>query len=81
MSNGRSNLRSYDSNGAIVDVYNVLWVGAKDVTVDSCWDAIVAPLIDTPWWESKRLVEDAGAQIMWDSRVAMIDTRSYEGHG
>jgi len=49
--------------------------------VDSYWDTVVAPLIDTPWWQSPRPTGDADAQTIWDARVAMIDALFYEGHG
>jgi hypothetical protein len=62
-------------------LYKMLGVSSDEVTVDSYWDTVVAPLIDTPWWQSNRPSGDADAQTIWDARVAMIDALFYEGHG
>ncbi len=62
-------------------LYKMLGVSPDEVTVDSYWDTVVAPLIDTPWWQSPRPTGDADAQTIWDARVAMIDALFYEGHG
>jgi HKD family nuclease len=62
-------------------LYKMLGIFAEDVTIDSYWDTVVAPLIDTPWWQSNRPSGGADAQTIWDARVAMIDALFYEGHG
>lgn len=62
-------------------LFRMLGVQPGDVTVDSYWDTVVAPLIDTPWWLSSRPTTNPDAQTIWDGRVAMIDALFYEGHG
>jgi HKD family nuclease len=62
-------------------LFRMLGVQPGDVTVHSYWDTVVAPLIDTPWWQSPRPVKNPDAQTIWDGRVAMIDALFYEGHG
>lgn len=58
----------------------MLGVQPSDVTVDSYWDTVVAPLIDTPWWLSSRPTFNPDAHPIWDGLVAMIDALFYEGH-
>lgn len=62
-------------------LFGMLGVQPSNVTVDSYWDTVVAPLIDTPWWQSSRPATNPDAQTIWDGRVAMIDALFYEGHG
>ena len=59
----------------------MLGVKPRDVSVDSYWDTVVAPLIDTPWWQSPRPTGNPDDQTIWDARVAMIDALFYESHG
>ena len=60
-------------------LFKKLGVSPRQVTVQSYWDSIVAPLTDTPWWQSPRPLADATAQTVWDGRVAMVDSLFYEG--
>lgn len=61
-------------------LFKKLGVLPRAVTIQSYWDTIVAPLIDTPWWQSERPATDRESQTVWDGRVAMVDALFYEGH-
>lgn len=52
-------------------------LGIKNVPISSYWDEIIEPILDTPWWKSKKpagkLERDA-----WQGRVALLDAYCYE---
>jgi hypothetical protein len=57
-----------------------LGVSGKDVSLDTYWDAVIAPLHETEWWQSERPKSNSTEQTVWDGRVAMVDALFYEGH-
>jgi hypothetical protein len=62
-------------------LYKILGISERDVTVESYWETVVEPLLDTPWWQSERPSGDKDEETIWDGRVAMVDALFYEGHG
>ncbi len=62
-------------------LYKMLGISERDVTVESYWETVVEPLLDTPWWQSERPSGDKDEETIWDGRVAMVDALFYEGQG
>lgn len=50
---------------------------ASSVSLDNYWDAIVEPIILSPWWNETRPKDSLQGRI-WDGRTAMLDAIYYE---
>ena len=53
-------------------LYKMLGISERDVTVESYWETVVEPLLDTPWWQSERPSGDKDEETIWDGRVAWL---------
>lgn len=47
------------------------------LTIESYWDLVVAPIIESRWWNADRPIGKDG--FLWDGRVAMLDSIYYYG--
>jgi len=45
--------------------------------IDTYWDSVIAPILESPWYLSPRPVTSAG-KLAWDARVAMVDALFYK---
>jgi hypothetical protein len=59
---------------------STLGISTSNVTVSSYWDTVVAPFIDTPWWNSSCPESDDDSKTIWNGRIAMVDSIFYDGH-
>jgi HKD family nuclease len=56
---------------------DALGLRPSKLTLDTYWDAIVEPIMDSPWWVSNP-PPDAQDKAVWDARAAMLDALFYK---
>jgi hypothetical protein len=51
-------------------------IKSHELTIENYWDALVAPIIKSPWWNVSRPTDSNGK--IWDYRVALLDCLYYQ---
>jgi hypothetical protein len=54
-----------------------LQIAANSFSLENYWDYVIEPVMDTPWWSSKKPKDPLESRI-WHARAAMLDMILYD---